>query len=503
MEVTLDYMARRAANKFPDHTALIFEDQYLTYADFDERFNRMANGLLALGLAKGDRVGVLMGNCPEYMDCIFGIARAGGVFLPLNNRFKAKELAYVLNKSEAKFLIYEEEFQESIEQLKQMTRVEKYICAGQSDNLDYHQELQCASAAEVPCRVSGPDTAMIMFSSGTTGNPKGVCAAHQGLVWNCVNLKHNYDWNGEDILFTPTPMFHVGALSRAFVACYVGAAQLVTRQFKPEPYLQLLEKEKVTITALVATMFTMVRLLPNADQYDVSAVREITLGAAPTPLALLKKVCAFFPNAKVWNAYGLTEHPSAAAMRVDQFPPKMNSVGKPFLNVEIKIVDDQKRPLPAGEVGEICLRGPVVMQGYFADEKATREALHGDWLHTGDLGRMDEEGYLYIADRIKDMIISGGENIYSKEIEDVLYQHEGVADAAVIGVEDELWGETVRAIIQPRPGAQLTEEEIVAFCAERLAGYKKPKSVIFVDEMPKTATNKILKRELREKYGRS
>jgi acyl-CoA synthetase (AMP-forming)/AMP-acid ligase II len=233
----------------------------------------------------------------------------------------------------------------------------------------------------------------------------------------------------------------------------------------------------------------------------VGTVKEVTIGAATVPVALLKQVCDFFPNAKVWNGYGLTECPSATSMRVDQFPPQMNSIGRPYLNLEVRIMDENRREVPVGTIGEICLRGPIVMKQYFNNEEATRDAFSGEWLRTGDLGKVDEDGFVYIMDRKKDMIISGGENIYSKEVEDVLYNHESILEAAVIGVEDELWGESVRAVIQPKPGATLTEEDVIAFCAGRLAGYKKPKSVVFVDDMPKTASNKILKRELRDKYG--
>ncbi len=501
MEVTLDYIIRRTVNKIPHKTAIIYEDRRISYQELDERANRLANALISLGLQKGDRVGVLLYNCPEYFECIIGITRAGGIMIPLNYRFRSSELEYVLNQGGATFLIYDEEFHPIVDPEKIDTKVEHYVCVGEAQGGNYEHLLSRASAERPSVSLTEDDTSMILNSSGTTGNPKGVCLTHKCQVWNSVNLTYGLDWLPQDTMLIPTPLFHTAALNRSIPVLSIGGTLVLMRQFRPLMFLELLEREKVSITGLVPTMFTMVKQLPDHDGYDVGTVKEVTIGAATVPMALLKQVCVFFPNAKVWNGYGLTECPSATSMRVDQFPPQMNSIGKPYLNLEVRIMDENRREVPVGTIGEICLRGPIVMKQYFNNEEATRDAFSGEWLRTGDLGKVDEDGFVYIMDRKKDMIISGGENIYSKEVEDVLYNHESILEAAVIGVEDELWGESVRAVIQPKPGATLTEEDVIAFCAGRLAGYKKPKSVVFVDDMPKTASNKILKRELREKYG--
>jgi acyl-CoA synthetase (AMP-forming)/AMP-acid ligase II len=274
------------------------------------------------------------------------------------------------------------------------------------------------------------------------------------------------------------------------------------RRFEPRKFLELIEREKVTLTMLAPTMFAMVKQLPDHKKYDLTSLKLFVSGTAPASVEMLKQVRGVFPNVEIMNAYGSTETGAVTMLEPKDFVRKIGSVGKPLLNSEVCLMDEEGKTVNTGDIGEICARGPQSLKEYYKDPEATKQVFLGDWVRTGDLGKFDEEGFIYIVDRKKDMIISGGENVYSLEIENVLATHEKILEAAVIGVPDELWGETVRAIVVPKKGETLTEKDVIDFCADKLAGYKKPKSVIFIDGLPKTDSNKILKRMLREQYGK-
>ncbi|MBF7084303.1 long-chain-fatty-acid--CoA ligase [Desulfallas sp. Bu1-1] len=502
MKITLSYILERAASKYPKKIAIIYENRKFTYQKLNGNADRLANALLSMGIHKGDKVGVLLYNCPEFLECVFGVARAGGVLIPLNYRLKPAELEYILNQSGTKFLIHDAEFSVTIETLLTKTKLEKCIAVGQDPNQNYTFLLNESLPQRSPINLDDDDISMIMYTSGTTGKPKGAVLTHKAQIFSCINIMTTFNYVSEDIALTPSPMFHTAALHRSLAVVFVGATNIIMNKYRPNQFLELIEKEKVTLTVLIPTMFTMLKDVPHYKKYDVSSLKKLTMGAATVPVELLKEASDLFAEAQLWNGYGLTECSTATGLKVNDFPTKMDSVGKPHVNVEVRIMNENGLELPCGEVGEICLRAPNVMKEYYDDRQATKEAFWGDWLRTGDLGKLDEDGFLYFVDRKKDMIISGGENVYCKEVEDVLYTHPKVLEAAVIGIEDNFWGEIVGAVVVPRPETNLTEKEVIEFCAEKLAGYKKPKVVFFVNELPKSASNKILKRELKERFGK-
>ena len=499
--MTIDYLVERAAHKHPDKIAIIYENKKISYGKLNKRINQLSNALISLGLKKGDKVGVILYNCPEFIEIIHGISRAGGILVSINYRLTPTELEYILNQSDSRFLIYDKDLQSNIYKIRPNVNIEKYICTGNCEDNKYEGLLKNSSSTHPLIEIEDDAFSTLLYSSGTTGKPKGIILTQKNQIWSSLSIVITQNPDPEDIIITTSPIFHTAALHRSIAAIFIGATMVIMRQFRPIQFLELIEKEKVTIALLIPTMFTMIRQLSKFDKYDLSSVKQITVGAAASSIELLKQVNEVFPNAEVWNGYGLSECPTASALHINRFPNKIDSVGKPHINIEVKIVDTKGEDLPTNQIGEILLRSPNVMKAYYKNQEATKKVYSGNWLHTGDLGKLDEDGFLYIADRQKDMIISGGENIYSKEVEDIIYAHKSVLETAVIGIKDELWGESVRAIVVPIPDSKPTEQEIIDFCAERLAGYKKPRSIIFTDSLPKTASNKIIKGELRKKFG--
>jgi acyl-CoA synthetase (AMP-forming)/AMP-acid ligase II len=508
MEVNIGYLLERSATKFPDKPAIIFEEKRIPFKTLNQRAYQVAHALLAIGIKKGDKVAVLLENSPELLECLFGITRMGAVCAILNSRLRPAELTYIINHSDSKLLIYGIQFLEEVNKLRKEIKIEKYICLdsesnpSESPDWNYERLVNQYSGDYQTIKVSEGDAASIMYTSGVTGRPKGVIQPHRFWVWMALNFILGYKTDPADIVLTSTPIFHIAAFARCVAAVYVGISNVLMRRFEPRKFLELIEREKVTLTMLVPTMFAMVKQLPDHKKYDLSSLRYFVSGAAPASVEMLKQVRGVFPNVEIRNSYGSTEVGAVTMLEPQDFVRKIGTVGKPFLNSEVCLLDEEGGAVKTGDIGEICARGPESLIEYYKDPEATKQVFWGDWVRTGDLGKFDEEGFLYIVDRKKDMIISGGENVYSLEIENVLATHEKILEAAIIGVPDELWGETVRAIVVPKPGETLTEKEVIDFCAAKLAGYKKPKSVIFIDGLPKTDSNKILKRTLREQYGK-
>lgn len=508
MEVNIGYLLERTATKFPDKPAIIFEDKRIPYKILNQRAYQLAHALIAIGVKKGDKVAILLENSPESLECIFGIARAGAVCVMLNNRFRSAELTYILNHSDSKLLIYGIQFLGEVNKLRNHTKIQKYICLNFADNVDvgsdwnYEQFLSQYPLPYKTVQVSEDDAASIMYTSGVTGKPKGVVQAHRYWIWYALSFIMGYKTELTDKVLTSTPVFHVAAFARCISAVYLGISNVLMRRFETQKFLELIEKEKITLTMLAPTMFAMVKKLSNHQKYDLTSLKLFVSGTAAASVEMLNQVKGVFPNAKIMNAYGSTETGVVTMLESNDFVRKIDTVGKPLLNSECCLMDEEGNKVNTGDIGEICARGPQNLKEYYKDPEATKQVFVRDWVRTGDLGKFDEEGFLHIVDRLKDMIISGGENIYSMEIENVLFTHEKILEAAVIGVPDKLWGETVRAIVVLKEGEALTEKDVIDFCAENLAGYKKPKSVIFIDSLPKTDNNKILKRMLREQYGK-
>jgi long-chain acyl-CoA synthetase len=490
---------RCQARARPETVALRHGARELTYAELDERSNRLAQALLARGVAVGTRVAYLDRSSPEVVELLFAASKIGAVLVPLNWRLAVPELAAVLADSEAPVLIAGPSFREVAEHVCPPA----LVVVGE----EYERWLEAHRPRDPGGRGEAGDVIVQMYTSGTTGVPKGVLTTHGNLA---VTAQTSLRWAFDErsVSLTPLPMFHIGGIGWAYCGLWHGATTVLVSDFAAAEVLDVLEHQRVTNAVLVPTMLQMLTAVPGAAERDYSALRSIAYGAAPITTPVLKASLRTFRCA-LFGLYGLTETTGGViALEPDDHDPGgprehlLRSAGRPYPWVELKIVDPvTAEALPPHSVGEIWLRGPNVTRGYFNRPEETAAALTPDgWLRTGDGGYVDEEGYLFLTDRIKDMIVSGGENIYPVEVEEALAQHADVADVAVIGVPDGRWGETVKALIVPRPGARPTPESLVAFARERLAGYKLPRSVEFVDEFPRTPSGKVLKRELRQRH---
>ena len=489
----------------PETVAVRQNDRALTFQTLDERSNRLAQALLESGVRAGSRVAYLDRSAPEIVEVLFAASKIGAVPVPLNWRLAPLEMAGVLADSRAVLLIvggaYVTVADEVVARLAHPPTVIRIPD-------DYEPWLAAFDADDPGGRGESADVALQLYTSGTTGAPKGVLITHRNLA-ACAETSPHWQFDSATISLTPLPMFHIGGIGWTFLGLWNGATTILVREFVPDEILDLLERERVTNAIFVPTMLLMLTSLPGAAERDYSALRSIAYGASPITTPVLKASLETF-RCSLYGVYGLTETTGGVVQLApeehDPGGPRehlLRSAGRPLPWVELRIVDPvDGRELGPREVGEVWLRAPNVMRGYFERKDETEAALTPDeWLRTGDGGYVDEEGYLFLTDRIKDMIVSGGENVYPIEVEEALAQHPDVNDVAVIGVPDERWIEAVKALVVLRPGGRVTAEELTAFARERLAGYKLPRSVDFVDELPRTATGKVLKRELRARYG--
>ena len=505
---TFGEMIKGNAERYPDKTAFIFEDRHYTFKQVNHRVNRLINALAELGVGKGDRVGILAYNCPQCFEVI-GLGKAGRVSVPLNYRSVGRELAYLINDSGINTLILGSEFVDVVNSIRhEVDGVRNFICLdAELENMVGYEQLISRFPPDEPTDDVEPDDPCVLFyTSGTTGRPKGAIHTHKSLVAE-IGVRHD-DFSPDDVALCVMPFFHVGgSAANLFPAFAAGATIVIHKTFDETLVLAEIEKEKVTYVGLVPAM--IIRLLehPNLSQYDLSSLRTIMYVGAPMPLETLRTGIAHFGEIFT-QLFGQTETLNLAVLdkaeHKSEGSPKeikrLESAGRPLREGEIRIVDEQGQDVATGEVGEIIARSDRMMTGYWRMPEETAKTIEDGWLHTGDVGRMDEDGYIYLVDRKKDMIISGGENIYSREVEEVLYMHPAVLEAAVVGVPDEKWGESVKAVVALKEGAAASEEEIIDFCKEHLAGYKKPRSVEFRDSLPKTASGKIRKSEIRERY---
>ncbi len=494
----------------PERLALVDDATGLryTYRQLNERANCLANMLRQhFGVAKGDRVAILARNRIEYLDALFATGKLGAILVPLNWRLVTRELAYMLNDSGARLLIAGPEYVAVAQVLCIETPIEQVLVLDGNDEPlsagfhSYTQLLEQASSAPVTTELDLEDPHLILYTSGTTGRPKGAVLPHRVLVWNSLNTNVGWDLHADDVSIIHTPFFHTGGINVLTLPIFhVGGTMVLMKEWDPQHCLELIARERVTVFFAVPTMFQMLLDAPNFAQTDFSSVRFFISGGAPCPVAMIK---AYQEHAIPFRqGYGLTEvSVNCFTLNPEDAIRKAGSVGKPIFHLDARLVDDTGRAVPPGAIGELWLRGPTVCAGYWNNPAATAAAISDGWFHTGDMVRIDDEGYYYIVDRKKDMFISGGENVYPAEIENVLYEHPAVAECAVIGIADPKWGEIGRALVVLRPGMVVTEAELLDHCAERLARYKVPKSVIVVDELPHTPSGKVFKPELRGRYG--
>jgi len=503
--MTIGQLLTLTASKFPDRTALLFEDRKFTYREFNRRVNQFAQTLLRFGLRKGEKVAVLLFNSNHSVEAYLGTAKAGGVFTPINFRLAAEEVLYILDHSDARFFVFAEDFAETVAKIRpQLSKIDFFISAGNlalPGTLDYEKLLKDSKDVEPDRLISEDDECQLMYTSGTTGKPKGAIITHRNVLWNLFNTILGREDKEGDTALVIGPLYHTAALNNHFtVRMALAGTTILIKNFEPRRVMEFIEKERVNIISGAPAVYNLLLSLPDVEKYDTRSITKCTAGAAILPDETKRRLLELFPNAQgVYDVYGCTEaSPCITILKAADSLRKKECVGPPLPFLEVKIVDDQDREVPVGKVGELLCRGPNVMKGYYKNPQATAEALRGGWLHTGDLARRDEEGFIYIVDRKKDMIISGGENIYPREIEEVLYQHPKIQDATVIGIPDSLWGESVKAFVVLKAGQTMKEEEVIEYCKSRLASYKKPKSVKFVESLPRNPSGKVLKTVLRE-----
>lgn len=496
---------RRGAQYYPGKQCLVIDNERITYGDLDERVNRLTNGLISKGINKGDHIAFLFLNSSQLVETYFAIAKAGAVSVPLNTRLSGREYSYMMSNSDSKMLIYGSEFFQAIESIRtELTSVEIVLDSETVPigTIKYEDLIAKSPSNDPNVEVGWNDGCVIYYTAGTTGTPKGAFRTHSNVTTCAANSAFYFGTGFDATWLGFPPWFHLGGTECFLLPSILTGARMVTEKtFDPVKVLELIEKEKVTTAFLVPAMSIMLLNFPEINKYDRSSVRVYVSGTAPTPEDLKRKILEYFPNASYIDAYGMTEAGLISVLPPQDALRKEMCVGFPIHNVRMRLVDDQDIDVPVGEVGEVILQGPQIFSEYYNDREKTLNETKGGWFHTGDLGRLDKENYLYLVDRKKDMIISGGENVYSAEVESVMFDHPKVLEAATIGLPDDKWGERVTAIVVLKEGQEMNEQELIDFCRDRLAHYKCPKQVIFLNEpLPRTSYGKVLKRELRSKY---
>ncbi|MBI5353623.1 MAG: long-chain fatty acid--CoA ligase [Chloroflexi bacterium] len=502
-----DYLARRelySPNKLAFIDAGKSPEWRLTFRDANRRANKLANWLKSQGVEKGDRVAILGRDGYEHLDLFFACSKLGAIHTALNWRSHWRELLEIFQYTNPKILVFSDDFKESVANLTDHYPLITVHLDGNGvkDSLTFESSLQSASDSAVTCpSLEAEDTAALIFTGGTTGLPKAAEVSHRMIAWNTLNTVI-HDVTHNDVYLNVFPMFHTGGLFVYTLPQVIfGGTTILIRAFDPAQVLNLLEREKVTIFAAVPTMYQMLTTAQNWASVDLSALRFCTSGGAPLPVPLVEKYTAE-KNIRFKQGFGMTEFgPGIFALAPEDAIRKAGSIGRPNFFVDAKIVNEQNQFLGPNEAGELVLKGPSYSSGYFNNPEASKASVdERGYFHTGDVAQYDDEGYFYIVDRKKDMFISGGENVYPAEIEKAIYQHPAVHMCAVIGLPDAKWGEVGKAYVVLKPNQSATEEELLKFMTERLAKYKIPKSVSFMEALPISAAGKILKRELREKF---
>jgi acyl-CoA synthetase (AMP-forming)/AMP-acid ligase II len=504
----------------PERTAIIFEGKRYSFNQLNERVNRLANAMNRLGVKKGDRVALLQVNCNQCIETYFATAKIGAIYLPLNFRAKEEEQEYMINFAEPVIIFVGNRYADMINSIRpKLGTVKNYVCidGGCKDMLDYEELLESSPADEISVEIEDDDNTILMFTAGTTGRPKGVMLPHKSFsVYVLENVSPPSPDIDEKTILT-VPLYHVAGIQAMMSAIYGGRTVIIQRQFEAKAWMELVEKEKANRAMMVPTMLKQLQDSPDFSKYDLSTLRVITYGAAPMPLTVMKKALEAFPGVSFINAFGQTETASTITMlspedhiisgtgeEREKKLQRLTSIGRPLPDVEMKIIDESGKELPPGQIGEIIARGPRVMTGYYKDEAKTAQAIDKEgWLHTNDMGYRDEDNYFYLSGRATDLIKRGGEYISPEELENVICTHPKIEEVAVIGVYDEEWGELPRAVVVLRKGESCQDEEIMEYCRTRLASFKRPRSVVFVDELPRNPMGKVVKKTLREKYGKA
>ncbi|MDP6422877.1 MAG: long-chain-fatty-acid--CoA ligase [SAR202 cluster bacterium] len=501
----------------PDRPAMVFEDRTTTFEQLQSRVNKLANGMAELGVGAGDRVAFLHVNTDHYVEACFAAAKLDAVFVPLNFRARGEELSYMINDSTPKVLFLGPRYADLVKSFADETEsVEHYICMETELEgwTSYDALLNESSDEERYPEAGDDDLAVIMFTAGTTGSPKGVMLSHESFSSYILSNVSPADPDVDERNILTVPLYHIAGMQAVVSAVYAGRTLIIQRQFDALGWMQLVEEHKVDRAMMVPTMLKLLMDHEEFHSHDLNSLKVITYGAAPMPIQVIKRAIEELPNAHFINAFGQTETAATITMlppedhiltgtpeEIDRKLKRLSSIGKPLVDVEVRIVDEDGEQLDVGETGEIVASGARLMKGYWHMEAATKEAIRGGWLYTGDLGYMDPDGYIFLSGRAKDFIKRGGEMISPEEVEQVLQSHPAIDEAAIIGIPDLDWGERVRAIVVAKRGQTVEEAEIIEYCRQHLASYKKPESVVLTDELPRNPLGKVLKRVLREQYA--
>jgi acyl-CoA synthetase (AMP-forming)/AMP-acid ligase II len=503
------------AKKFPQTVALRDAQRAFTYPEMNRRVNKLANSLTSLGLQKGDKVAVLLENCIEICELFLATAKSGIIIVPINFRLVGTEIEYIVNNSDAKAFVVHDQFAETVAPVRADLKnipAENYIIVGKPRGgyRPYEEFIQDSSDAEPSIEVVPRDTWILIYTSGTTGKPKGVIRSHESHIAYYLHNAVDFDFNEHDVCLNVMPLCHINSIFFTFTFLYIGGSAYIhpALNFKPEEILEIIEREKISFISLIPTHYNLIlNASAEARKRDVSSIRKLLCSSAPGRKSMKQAVMEFFPGVKLYEAYGSTEGGMVTILKPEYQMTKLGSIGFECIGTDfIRILDIDGNPVPLGEIGELYSRGPMLFDEYYKLPDQTAESFKDSFFSAGDMARQDEDGFYYLVDRKKNMIITGGENVYPSEVEEVVGNIEGVFDCAVIGLPDEKWGERVAAVVIRKQGyddSNLNAQDVIQNCKDKMAGYKCPKQVVFVgeDEMPRTGTGKILHRILREKFG--
>ncbi|MEH7352056.1 long-chain fatty acid--CoA ligase [Neobacillus drentensis] len=495
----------QSARKFPELLAIECEGRSYTYRQFNEEVNRLAHGLLQQGVNKGDKLALMMKNSDHFVFTFFAAAKIGAVAVPVNFRLTATEVQYILEQSDTAIVVCDKEFEQIIAEAKQGTGVRMVMTVGEPETVGFYsyEKILSEHTNEPDIEVSEKDDVEILYTSGTTGRPKGAIFDHSQIFKVGISVTINMGISMHERILHLAPLFHSAQLNLFLISgVALGATHIIHRDFHPVKTLQAIQEHKITHLFAVPAMYNFLLQVPNAIDYDLTSIRRVGYGAAPMAPELVKKSMLLFKTDQFYNLCGLTEAgPGGILLDPEGHKQHLGKGGKPIFMTETRVVNEEGKDVLPGVIGEFIVRSPMVMKEYYKKPEETKSTLKGGWLYTGDLATIDEEGYITLVDRKKDMIISGGENVYSVEVEGVLYEHPAVLEAAIIGLPDEVWGEAVCAVIVPKEGAVIDEQELRSFCREKLAGYKVPRRIFIEQQLPRNASGKILKYQLRQRMN--
>lgn len=504
-------IVRRNANRYPQKTGVVFGSLRLTFDNFNRRVNSVANALIGLGMQPGNRVGIILDNCHQYVELYFAVAKAGGVMVPINTALTAQEITSILNNAEVDVLVFGETFAPLVDSLlKELDSVKTLVVVGSSigNMSNYEQLVAQYPPTEPQIEVREQDVAYLLYTSGTTGLPKGAMITHRGMIESALNCVLGCRQQSDDVGLVMTPLFWALAMMAHIVPLfYLGGTIVITDNYTIEAILNLMQGERITTTGMAPPTIMAILEHPQRSKYDISTLRCVILAGVPMPVEAHKH--AIRNLGKIFfKAYGLSETGLISCLvpeeQIIEGPPetvrRLASCGREVANVELRVVDDEGKDVAPSQIGEVIVKGDNLMKGYWKMPQATEEVLKGGYMHTGDLATLDEDGYLYLLGRKKDLIVSASRTIYAVGMEEVIGQHPDVAEVAVIGVPDENLGESILAVVVLRKGAKIAAKDIVEFCQQRFPDYACPKSVVFVESLPRNPMGKVLKRVIEERY---